>query len=655
MQPPSSLAPLRHAFWLLCLLALLTALATPAQAQGGKRVALVIGNAAYADRPLRNPVNDANLMQTTLRGLGFEVTLLRNTDRRGLLAGLRDFEAKARDADVALFFFAGHGAQIDGSNYLLPLNAQINSPTDLPDEAVDAVSVLRRLEDARAKVALVILDACRDNPYPNASRSASRGLARMNVPTGSIVAYATAPGSVAADGAGSNGVYTEQLARHLAQPGLDLRDVFDRTASEVERITGGKQRPREDVGLRGRFVLAPGGQVASVVPEPVRPSQPVQPAPATASTPLPTAPTWSASNTPQEMVVKIAHVGPLSGSIAHLGKDNENGAKLAIEELNARGVQIGGVKVKLELVSEDDAADPRQGVSVAKKLVDMRVAAVIGHLNSGTSIPASKIYSDAGIPQVTPSATNPRFTRNGYKTTFRMVADDVALPSTLGRYVLTTMKPKAVAVIDDRTAYGAGIADEFEKAVKAAGGKIVSREFTSDKATDFTAILSAIKLKEPDVIFFGGMDSTAGPMLRQMRSMGIRARLVGGDGICSSELVRLAGDGMGDGQVICAEAGGVSGNEAQALERFYKSFKQRFQTDVQVYAPYVYDAVTVVVAAMVKAGSSDPARYLPALAATNYTGVTGNISFDDRGDLKAGAITLYTYKQGRRDLVGVLR
>ncbi|NBX54106.1 MAG: branched-chain amino acid ABC transporter substrate-binding protein, partial [Betaproteobacteria bacterium] len=191
-----------------------------------------------------------------------------------------------------------------------------------------------------------------------------------------------------------------------------------------------------------------------------------------------------------QTVVKIGHVGPISGAIAHLGKDNENGARLAIEDLNAKGITIGGAKVKFELMAEDDAADPKQGAAAAQKLVDGKVNGVIGHLNSGTSIPASKIYSDAGIPQISPSATNPKFTRQGYKTTFRVVADDVHLGGTLGRYAVKTMKGKSIAVIDDRTAYGQGVADEFEKAVKAAGGTVVGREFTNDKATDFMPILT---------------------------------------------------------------------------------------------------------------------------------------------------------------------
>ena len=355
-------------------------------------------------------------------------------------------------------------------------------------------------------------------------------------------------------------------------------------------------------------------------------------------------------------VVKIGHVGPTSGGIAHLGKDNENGARMAIDELNAKGVSIGGKKVKFELLAEDDGGDPKQGTAAAQKLVDSKVVGVVGHLNSGTSIPASKIYSDAGIPQISPSATNPKFTRQGFKTTFRVVADDVHLGGTLGRYAAKELKGKSIAVIDDRTAYGQGVADEFEKGVKAAGGKTVAREFTNDKATDFTAILTNLKAKKPDIVFFGGMDAVAGPMIRQMKQLGIKAKFMGGDGICSGELPKLSGGAMDDGQVVCAEAGGVEGEQKKGMEDFKARFKTKFNADVQIYAPYVYDALNVMVAAMEKAGSSDPAKYLPALAKTSgYKGVTGTISFDEKGDIKGGALTLYTYKGGNREQIAVIR
>ncbi len=355
-------------------------------------------------------------------------------------------------------------------------------------------------------------------------------------------------------------------------------------------------------------------------------------------------------------VVKIGHVGPTSGAIAHLGKDNENGARLAIEELNAKGVKIGGKAVKFELVAEDDAADPKQATAAAQKLVDSKVNGVVGHLNSGTTIPASKLYSDAGIPQISPSSTNPKYTRQGYKTAFRVVADDVHLGGTLGRYAVNQLKGKAVAVIDDRTAYGQGVADEFEKAVKAAGGKIVGREFTNDKATDFMAILTTLKGKKPDVVFFGGMDSVGGPMLKQMKSLGINAKFMGGDGICTAELPKLAGNAMADDQVVCAEAGGVEGAQKKSADEFNVRFKKRFNDDVKLYAPYVYDAVNVMVDAMVRAKSSDPAKYLPELAKTqNYQGTMGPISFDEKGDIKNGALTLYTFKGGKRDAIAVIR
>ena len=354
-------------------------------------------------------------------------------------------------------------------------------------------------------------------------------------------------------------------------------------------------------------------------------------------------------------VVTIAHVGPTSGAIAHLGKDNENGAIMAVDELNAAGVVIAGQKVTIKLMTEDDAADPKQGTAVAQKLADAKVAGVIGHLNSGTSIPASKIYSDAGIPQISPSATNPKYTRQGFKTTFRVVADDTQLGGTLGRYAVKDLKGKSIAVIDDRTAYGQGVAEEFAKSVVASGGTVVDKEFTTDKATDFNAILTTIKGKKADVVFFGGMDAVAGPMLRQMKSLGIKAKFLGGDGICSTDLPKLAGDSVVNGQVYCAEAGGVDEKGKKGMEDFKARFKAKFGADVEVYAPYVYDSVKIMVAAMVKAGSSDPAKYLPVLAATkNFPGVTGNITFDEKGDIVGGALTLRTIKDGKLEEVKVI-
>ncbi len=357
----------------------------------------------------------------------------------------------------------------------------------------------------------------------------------------------------------------------------------------------------------------------------------------------------------QDLVVKIGHVAPTSGPQADLGKDNEMGARMAVDELNAKGVKIGGKTAKFQLLAEDDAADPKQGTAAAQKLVDEGVNGVIGHLNSGTTIPASRIYSDAGIPQISPSATNPKYTHQGYKTTFRVVANDGQLGGTLGRYAYKELKAKTAAVIDDRSPYGQGVADEWEKGFVADHGKVVSRQYTNDKATDFTAILTAIKAQKPDLIFYGGMDSQAGPMLRQMKQLGIDAKFMGGDGICSARLPELAAGSIADNQVYCAEAGGVSPEGQKAMDDFRADFKKKYGVEVQLYAPYTYDATKLMVAAMEKAGSADPKKYLPVLAkTTNYKGVTGNISFDANGDVKNGTLTLHTYVGGKETNIGVV-
>lgn len=354
-------------------------------------------------------------------------------------------------------------------------------------------------------------------------------------------------------------------------------------------------------------------------------------------------------------VIKIGHAGPLSGEIAHLGKAMENGVAMAIDDLNARGTTINGKKVVFKLLSEDDAADPKQGTAVAQKLVDAGVAAVVGHSNSGTTVPASRIYHQAGIPQITPSATAAGYTRQGFPGAFRVVGNDYMLGVSLGRYAVETLGARSIAVIDDRTAYGQGVADEFVKAVKARKLPIVDRQFTNPKANDFTSILTSIKAKKPDLIFVGGMDATAGGILRQMKALGIQVKFMGGDGVCSEALPKLAGDGMRDGEVFCAEAGGVDKAQEKAINDFVVRFKAKYHSDIQTYAPYAYDAVMVLAAAMQKAGSSDPARYLPALKQTRYQGLTGLIQFDQSGDLTRAAMTVSTYKAGRKTKLEVMR
>ncbi|MFC5523032.1 branched-chain amino acid ABC transporter substrate-binding protein [Polaromonas jejuensis] len=350
----------------------------------------------------------------------------------------------------------------------------------------------------------------------------------------------------------------------------------------------------------------------------------------------------------QDAVVKIGHVGPMSGSQAHYGKDNENGTRMAIDDLNTQNVVIGGKKIKFEIVAEDDAADPKQGTAVAQKLCDAKVSGVVGHLNSGTTIPASKVYNDCGIPHITGAATNPNLTKPGYKTTYRIIANDNALGAGLAFYAADALKLKKVAIIDDRTAYGQGVAEVFKKTALTKGMTVVDEQFTTDKATDFMAILTAVKSKNPDAVFYGGMDAQGGPMLRQMEQLGMsNVKFFGGDGICTAEIAKLAGGAKTLNNVVCAE-GGASLAKMPGGEAWKKRYDAKYPGQFQIYSPYTYDATFVLVDAMKRANSTDPKVYTPELIKTNYKGVTTTIAFEPNGELKNPAITLYVYKDGKK-------
>jgi branched-chain amino acid transport system substrate-binding protein len=347
-------------------------------------------------------------------------------------------------------------------------------------------------------------------------------------------------------------------------------------------------------------------------------------------------------------VVKIGHVAPLSGAQAHYGKDNENGVRMALEDINAQNPTIGGKRVRFEIQAEDDAADPKQGTAAAQKLCDAKVAGVVGHLNSGSTIPASKVYNDCGIPHVTGAATNPNLTKPGYKTTYRIIANDNALGAGLALYAADGLKLKRIAIIDDRTAYGQGVAEVFKRIALTKGIQIVDEQFTTDKATDFMAILTAIKSKNPDGVFFGGMDPQAGPMLRQMEQLGMsKVKYFGGDGICTSEIAKLAGGAKTLSNVVCAE-GGASLAKMPGGVAWKKRYDAKYPGQFQVYAPYTYDATFVLVDAMKRANSVDPAVYTPKLIETKFKGVTSNIAFEPNGELKNPAMTLYVYKEGKK-------
>jgi branched-chain amino acid transport system substrate-binding protein len=351
----------------------------------------------------------------------------------------------------------------------------------------------------------------------------------------------------------------------------------------------------------------------------------------------------------ETVTVKIGHAGPLTGGIAHLGKDDENGVHLAVDEATAKKIKIGGKTIKFEMQSEDDQADPKMGPTIAQKFVDAKVAGVVGHLNSGVSIPASAVYNQAGLPMISGSATNPKLTEQGFKVVFRTVGRDDQQGPAVAAYVANELKAKKVAIADDATAYGEGLANEVEKTLKAANVQIVAREKTNDKATDFKAILTKMKGKNPDVIFYGGMDATGGPMLKQARELGIKAVFAYGDGACTAEMSKLAGpasEGM-----ICSQAGIPT---QMASKSFQDAFKAKYG-EVKQYAPFFYDGANILIASMQKADSTDPAKYLPEMAKISYDGATGHIEFDEKGDRKDAEMTIFQMKNGNVEPVAIIK
>jgi len=341
--------------------------------------------------------------------------------------------------------------------------------------------------------------------------------------------------------------------------------------------------------------------------------------------------------------VRIGFASPLTGPQAHYGQDNLNGARMAIATLHAERYRVRGRVVRFELVAEDDQADPRTGAIVAQRLVDARVSGVVGHFNSGVSIPASKIYADAGIPQLSVS-TAVRYTRQGHRTAFRLMADDDQQGAMLGRHATVVLNLKRLAVIDDRTAYGQGLADAFAAAVTAAGGEVVKREYTTDREHDFRAILTAIRSSATEAVFFGGYDAQAGPLARQMRELGLRVPLLGGETMNTAKFLELAGPAA-EGHI--ASTPGAALTSRPRGKAFAEEYRRRYKQEIGLYAPYFYDGVMVLAAAMQQAASTDPRRILPALRAIQHTGITADIEFDERGDLKQGLLSIFRVSGGK--------
>ncbi|MBB6563186.1 ABC-type branched-subunit amino acid transport system substrate-binding protein [Acidovorax soli] len=339
--------------------------------------------------------------------------------------------------------------------------------------------------------------------------------------------------------------------------------------------------------------------------------------------------------------IRIGFMSPVTGPQAANGGDNRDGARLAIKELNARGVKLAGKPVVFELDINDDVADPKQGVQVAQTLADKKVKFLLGPYNSGVAMPASRVLAEANVVTLT-VASNPKITEQGHANLFRIGASDNQLGTKMATYAAQDLKVKTVAVIDDRTAYGQGVAREFSEQAKRLGLKIVASEFTTDKATDFSSILTNIRGAKPDAVFYGGYSPQGGPLLKQMRALGIAAPLLGGDGICSSETATLS-QIAGDLNTFCTQGGSML-DKSDKGQKFAERYRAEYKRDPLTYAAAFYDGMHLLANAIESTQSTDAKKIIDFIAAGKYAGVTGEFAYDAKHDLKSSAVTVYTFK-----------
>lgn len=351
----------------------------------------------------------------------------------------------------------------------------------------------------------------------------------------------------------------------------------------------------------------------------------------------------SAAATPPRTVL-IGLAAPMSGPSGSTGVSLERAAQLAIDDLNDTRPVIGGTPVRFKLLPQDDRADPRTGELIAEYFVKSQVAAVVGHWNSGVGIPAARIYAAAGIPHVAPAVTAPAYTAQGDRTAFRIVPHDGEGAAHAARYVMHELRASRIVVIDDSTVFGRTYADEFGHAVQAMQGRIAARYTVSSKTSDFNTPLRAIRAIDPDVVLFAGIDAQAAQLAQDLRRLQIRAPLVSIGGVVGPTFLRLAG-AAGEGTAV-VEPGLPSYKGAQ-WNHFESGWKSRYREEIYLYAPFAYDAVRVIAAAMRESDSVAPDKVTAALHRIRYRGITGSIAFDAQGNLRDPVFTLYQVSNGR--------
>jgi branched-chain amino acid transport system substrate-binding protein len=337
--------------------------------------------------------------------------------------------------------------------------------------------------------------------------------------------------------------------------------------------------------------------------------------------------------------IKIGVAGPVTGPNAAFGAQLKNGAEQAVEDINAAG-GINGQK--LQIVVGDDVSDPKQGVSVANKFAAEGVKMVVGHFNSGVSIPASDVYEEAGIIQITPASTNPKFTDNGKWNTFRTCGRDDQQGAVAGAYLADKFKGKKVAVVHDKTPYGKGLADETQKVMESKGLKAVMYEGVNPGEKDYSALVSKLKQNNVDVVYFGGLHTEAGLIIRQMRDQGLQSPMMSGDGIVSAEFTSIAGPGAEGTLMTFSPDPRKNPNAKDVVAKFRaKNFEP------EAYTLYSYAAVQILAEAAKQAGGVEPKKMATAMRQGKpYKTAIGDISFDKKGDITRPDYILYVWKKG---------
>ena len=674
----------------------------------GNRVALVIGNSAYRHAAvLDNPRNDAADMADAAEKLGFKVITGLDLDKAGMDRTIRQFAGALRGASIGMFFYAGHGLQVSGRNYLVPIDAELKTAEALDFEMV-GLDVVQRVMENASETNILFVDACRDNPLSRnlaramgtRSGAIGRGLVAQEAGAGTLISFSTQPGNVALDSSteGRNSPYAAALTKHIATQGKDLAATLVLVRREVMAATGKRQIPWEHSALTAEILLAPqapvqisGSAAAKATVSntnrgEVNPGASAEQAPESDAVKV-----WrSIQDTTSEAILEefvrqygdsplaifaqarlkelrrqgrigggttaegaigeeniggekdqilIATAGPMTGPYAIFGSQMKNGAQKAVADINAAGGLFGR---RLRLEVGDDACDPKQAAAVASQFASKGVAFVAGHFCSGSSIPASHIYAEHRIPQISPASTNPRFTdERAGSNVFRVSGRDDQQAPVAASYIVKHFKEKAVAIIHDRSQYGSGLASQVKKAMNAAGKQeALIEEFTAGEK-DYSQLISRLKRAGVDLVYLGGYHTEAGLIIREMRRQGMKAILMGGDALVTQEYWQITGSD-GEGTLMTFTPDPRQGLAAASLVREFRASG----IEPEGFVLYTYAAVQTWKRAVERAGSLDANKVVEALKNTKFNTVIGEFSFDLKGDPSLTPYTMYKWRAG---------